>query len=225
MTDIQKQLFELQDKKYAEFQCKLTPGITLENCIGVRIPEVRKIAKSFIKSPDSEEFMNSLPHKYYDENILHSKLISEIKDFDYCIKKIEQFLPYMDNWAVCDTCSPKILKKNKVVLIDKIRKWSKSKEIYTCRFGIEMLQTFFLDEDFKPEYLEIPVEIISEEYYINMMIAWFFATALAKQWDSAIKIIEDKKLSIWVHNKTIQKAIESYRISDENKQYLRTLKL
>ena len=217
-------LFELQDKEYAKFQAKLTPGIEEENVIGVRLPLARKLAKEYIKDEESKTFLKTLPHKYYDENILHGMLVSEIKDYDTCIEEIDRFLPYVDNWAVCDTMIPKVLKKNKQDLLKRIKKWSKSKEVYTCRFGIKMLMSFYLDEDFKEEYLEIPASIHSDEYYINMMIAWFFATALAKKWNETIKYLENNKLDVWVHNKTIQKARESYRITDDQKEYLKSLK-
>ena len=156
--------------------------------------------------------------------MLHGILISEIKDYEQCICEVEKFLPYVDNWAVCDIMSPKVFKKNKEKLIKKIKSWISSDEVYTCRFGIEMLMSHFLDSDFKPEYLELPANVRSNEYYVNMMVAWFFQTALTKQWDSAIKYLEENKLSVWTHNKTIQKAKESYRISPERKQYLKTLK-
>ena len=222
--EILERLFELQDSEYADFQAKLTPTIKRETIIGVRVPVLRKFAKEIIKSGQGEAFMDSLPHFYYDENMLHSLLLSEIKDYDECIKRIEYFLPYIDNWAVCDILSPKIFRKHKGELIDKIRVWYKSKECYTCRFGIGMLMSHYLDDDFKPEYLEIAASIRSDEYYVNMMVAWFYATALAKQWGSTIPYIELRKLPVWVHNKTIQKSCESFRISSEQKAYLRTLK-
>ena len=168
--------------------------------------------------------MKDLPHEYYDENLLHSLLLSEMKDYDACIEAVDTFLPYVDNWAVCDTISPKIFKKNKTALLVKIKEWSLSKKTYTCRFGIKMLMSYFLDEDFKAEYLEIPLSVNSEEYYVRMMIAWFFATALAKKWDATIKYIEDQRLDRWTHNKTIQKARESKRITASQKEYLRSLK-
>lgn len=222
--DIQEKLFELRDAKYAEFQAKLTPNVPAESFIGVRVPLARALAKEYIKNPEHKQFMNILPHKYYDENMLHGLLISEMKDFDNCIFETDKFLPYVDNWAVCDIMSPKIFKKHKNDIIEKIREWSASEKTYTCRFGIEMLMSHFLDTDFKSEYLEIPSAIKSEEYYVNMMIAWYFATALAKQWESTICYIEKQILSPWVHNKTIQKACESYRITEEQKLYLRSLK-
>lgn len=229
---IRDQLFELQDKEYAEFQAKLTPGVSVDSIIGVRVPKLRAFAKHLIKDADSDdkcceikEFLNTLPHKYYDENILHGILISEIRDYEQCVQKVEEFLPYVDNWAVCDGLLPKIFQKNKEKLLVKINEWVSSKHTYTCRFGIRMLMNHFLDKDFKEEYIFIPGNVISQEYYVNMMIAWFYATALAKQWDAAVKILEKKQLGAWTHNKTIQKACESYRISPEQKEYLKTLKI
>ena len=221
----QELLFQLQDKGYRDFQSKLIPTIPVETIIGVRIPAIRKLAKEYGKDPESVEFLKQLPHTYYDENILHALLVAEIKDYEVCVKEVERFLPYVDNWAVCDIFSPKVFRKNKDKLIDKIREWTASDHPYTCRFGMEMLMTHFLDEDFRVEYLEIPATVHSEEYYVNMMIAWFYATALAKQWDATIGYIEDQRLDTWTHNKTIQKAIESYRITPEQKIYLRTLRV
>lgn len=217
-------LFDLQDKEYAAFQAKLTPTISPDLFIGVRVPMVRKLAKQLYKEGDYESFLKELPHKYYDENMLHGLLISQAKDYDICINQLEEFLPFVDNWAVCDIMSPKIFKKHKDELISKIKQWSASEHTYTCRFGLEMLMSFYLDEDFKTEYLEIPAAIRSDEYYVNMMIAWFFATALAKQWDDSITYIEDERLDVWTHNKTIQKARESFRITPEQKEYLKSLK-
>ena len=221
----QELLFQLQDKGYRDFQSKLIPTIPVETIIGVRIPAIRKLAKEYGKDPESVEFLKQLPHTYYDENILHAVLVAEIKDYEVCVKEVERFLPYVDNWAVCDIFSPKVFRKNKDKLIDKIREWTASGQPYTCRFGMEMLMTHFLDEDFRVEYLEIPATVHSEEYYVNMMIAWFYATALAKQWDATIGYIEDQRLDTWTHNKTIQKARESYRITPEQKEYLKTLKM
>lgn len=221
----QELLFQLQDKGYRDFQSKLIPTIPVETIIGVRIPAIRKLAKEYGKDPESVEFLKQLPHTYYDENILHALLVAEIKDYEVCVKEVERFLPYVDNWAVCDIFSPKVFRKNKDKLIDKIREWTTSGPPYTCRFGMEMLMTHFLDEDFRVEYLEIPAAVHSEEYYVNMMIAWFYATALAKQWDVAVGYIEKKCLDPWTHNKTIQKARESYRITREQKEYLKTLKV
>lgn len=221
---VTERLFELQDKSYSAFHCNLVPNIDKESIIGVRVPEIRKLAKEYKKDAECQEFLSTLPHKYYDENMLHGILLSGLKDYDEAIEKVEQFLPYVDNWAVCDTMSPKVFKKHKDKLIEKIKEWSASEHTYTSRFGVEMLMSFFLDEDFKEEYLEIPTRIRSEEYYVNMMIAWFMATALAKQWDATLPYLLDEKMDVWVHNKTIQKARESYRITPEQKEYLKSLK-
>lgn len=218
------ELLKLQDVSYGDFQAKLTPGIPREQFIGTRVPEVRKLAKKLMKKPGLTEFLQELPHNYFDENMLHALLLTEIKDYDECIAVVEAFLPYVDNWAVCDSISPKVFKKNKNRLIEKIQEWSASDETYTCRFGIKMLMAHFLDDSFRTEYLDIPASVHSEEYYVQMMIAWFFATALAKQWDETVKYIEEGRLDTWVHNKTIQKARESYRITPEQKEYLKTLK-
>ena len=225
MTDIQRKLKEIADEDYAAFQAKLTPNVDPENIIGIRIPVMRIVAREYFKDPEHVEFMRELPHKYYDENLLHGLLIEHIKDFDECVTELDRFLPYVDNWAVCDTCSPKVLKKNKPALLEKIREWAALEHAYTCRFGLKMLMSYFLDADFRPEYLEIPAAVKSEEYYVNMMIAWFFATALAKQWDETIPYIKENRLPAWVHNKTIQKAVESYRVTDEQKALLRSLRL
>lgn len=222
---IQEKLFDLGDKEYALFQAKLTPGVDIESVIGVRVPLARKLAKEIIKENDYEGFLRELPHKYYDENMLHGLLISEIKDYDTCVKEVEKFLPFVDNWAVCDIMSPKVFRRHKSELLAEIKRWTLSQHTYTCRFGLEMLMSHYLDGDFRAEYLEIPAGVKSREYYVNMMIAWFFATALAKQWDATIIYLEKKRLDKWVHNKTIQKAVESYRITPEQKEYLRTLKI
>ena len=222
--EIQKELFSLQDKEYMKFLSKLTPNVSEDTIIGVRIPEIRKLAKKLVKNDEYEDFLKELPHKYYDENLLHGAIISENKDFENCIELLNSFLPFVDNWAVCDTISPKIFKKHKKELIEKIKEWSQSDKTYTCRFGVEMLMTHFLDEDFKKEYLEMVANIHSEEYYVKMVIAWFFATALTKQWDYAVIYLENNRLDVWVHNKTIQKARESLRILEDKKGYLKGLK-
>lgn len=225
MTSLQQRLFKMRDEKYAAFQAKLTPGIPSESFIGIRVPILRAFAKEFIKEPEHETFLKHLPHNYYDENMLHGLIISLLKDYDKCIEMTDAFLPYVDNWAVCDIMSPKVFAKHKEDLLQKINTWSKSSHTYTCRFGLEMLMTHFLDKDFKPEYLEIPAIVKNEEsYYVNMMIAWFFATALAKQWDASLPYLTNNRLSTWCHNKTIQKACESFRITPEQKTFLRTLK-
>ena len=222
--EIQKELFSRQDKEYMKFLSKLTPNVSEDTIIGVRIPEIRKLAKKLVKNNEYEDFLKELPHKYYDENLLHGAIISENKDFENCIELLDNFLPFIDNWAVCDTISPKIFKKHKKELIEKIKEWSQSDKTYTCRFGVEMLMTHFLDEDFKKEYLEMVANIHSEEYYVKMVVAWFFATALAKQWDYAVIYLENNRLDVWVHNKTIQKARESLRILEDKKGYLKGLK-
>ena len=222
--NIKEELLALQDISYADFQAKLTPNIPRDLFIGVRVPELRKLSKRIADKPETSKFLKNLPHKYYDENMLHGLLISEIKNYNACIEAVDTFLPYVDNWAVCDIMSPKIFKKNKKALLEKIKEWSLSEKTYTCRFGIEMLMSYFLDDDFKPEYLKIPLSVNSEEYYVKMMIAWFFATALAKQWDATIKYMEDHRLDTWTHNKTIQKARESRRITPKQKEYLKSLK-
>ena len=191
----------------------------------VRVPVLRKFAKEFAKEVEVNDFVQQLPHKYYDENMLHSLLISQVKDYEECISLTDLFLPYVDNWAVCDIMSPKVFAKHKVALTERINTWINSRHTFTCRFGIETLMTHYLDKDFKADYLEISADVRSGEYYVKMMVAWFFATALAKQWDAAIPYIEQKRLAPWTHNKTIQKAIESYRITPEQKDYLRTLKI
>ena len=224
IDDIREDLFANQDIKYRDFQSKLTPNIDAQKAIGVRTPVLRKLAKEYAKRADISDFLESLPHEYFDENQLHAFIISEIKDYDECIKYINNFLPYIDNWATCDQLSPKIFKKYKDELLKEIKVWIKSKETYTIRFGIGMLMKYYLDDNFNPEYLDIVSDIKSDEYYVKMMLAWYFATTLAKQYDSAVKFIENQKLDIWIHNKTIQKAVESYRITPEQKNYLRSLK-
>ena len=222
--DITKRLFGLRDENYAAFQSRLTPGVPPETFIGVRLPLLRKLAKEYAGEPASDLFLKELPHQYYDENMLHALLISAMKETETMLSCLEAFLPYVDNWTVCDTLSPKAFKNNQVRLLDRTKAWIHSPHLYTVRFGIKTLMTFYLDEAFRPEYLALPASVHSEEYYVNMMTAWFFATALAKQWEAAVPYLENNVLDVWTHNKTIQKAIESYRITDEQKQYLRTLK-
>lgn len=224
MNEILKELYKYQDLKYADFSANLTPNLTRKDYIGVRVPNVRKIAKLFYKNNNYLSFINNLPHDYFEENMAHGLIISEYDDYEETIKALNIFLPYVNNWAVCDCIKPKTFKKNKDKLILTIKKWIRSNDTYTIRFGVSMLMSHYLDDDFKEEYLELVSKIESNEYYVNMMCAWYFATALAKQYETTIKYIEEKKLNVWVHNKTIQKAIESYRISDEQKNYLRTLK-
>ena len=222
---IREKLFALQDEKYRDFQQGLIPSVEQKEFIGIRTPALRKLAKELYNAGDLDEFFNDLPHKYFDENQLHAFAISEIKDFDECMKALEEFLPFVDNWATSDQMSPKVFKKNKEELFSHIKKWLGSDHTYTVRFGIGMLMQHFLDEDFDLSYPEMVAEIRSDEYYINMMIAWYFATALAKQYESILPFIEEKRLSPWTHNKAIQKSVESYRITDEQKTYLRRLKI
>lgn len=217
------ELKSLQDLKYRDFQSKLIPTIDQSTIIGVRMPGLRKLAKK-IDEKQAQIFMQDLPHTYYEENMLHSILISNMKNYDDCIDHLERFLPFVDNWAVCDCISPKIFTKNTDKLIEKIKLWAKSPHTYTVRVAICLLMKYFLDDEFKVEYLKIATRIRSEEYYVNMMVAWFFATALAKQWDDVIFVLEDNLLDEWTHNKTIQKARESFRITPEQKQYLKSLK-
>ena len=224
MKEIVDILYSKQDKKYRDFQAPLFPNINKERMIGVRTPELKKLAKELNGSDLANEFIKTLPHQYFDENQLHAFLISLIKDYQTCLKEVERFLPYVDNWGTCDQLSPKVFSKHKDELYISIKEWLKSKHTYTVRFAIGMLLGLYLDDFFREEHLELVSNIKSEEYYINMMIAWYFATALAKQYKTAIKYIEDKRLSPWVHNKTIQKAVESYRITDEQKVYLKSLK-
>ena len=218
-------LFELQDTDYRDFHSRLMPNIEYENIIGVRTPALRKLAKELAKHPQINEFLDALPHRYYEENNLHAFIIETIKDYDECVSRLDAFLPYVDNWATCDMMSPKVLKKHTGELYDRIKAWIASGETYAVRFGIELLMNLYLDEEFAPEYPELVVSVRSEEYYVNMMRAWYFATALAKQYDLILPFIEQRRLDAWTHNKTIQKAIESYRITDEQKAYLRTLKI
>ena len=223
--EIKTLLFEKQDIKYRDFQVKLIPGYVPDSMIGVRTPELRKLAKEFSKREDIDEFLNDLPHQYFDESQLHAFIISGMKDYDSCMEKLCAFLPYVDNWATCDQMSPKVFKKHRPELLLKINEWLKSEETYTIRFAVGMLMEHFLDEDFDISYPELVAGLRSDEYYVNMMIAWYFATALAKQYEAVIPFIENKRLDPWTHNKAIQKSIESYRITDEQKAYLRSLKV
>ena len=217
-------LMENREEEYALFEAKLAPTLPKEVFLGSRVPRLRAIEKQLRGTEEAEEFLRSLPHRYYDENLLHSILLSNRKDYAAVLAALDEFLPYVDNWAVCDTLNPKIFAKHREELLLKVREWIASPAPFTCRFGIDMLMTYYLDEAFLPEYAELPAAVRSEEYYVNMMIAWYYATALAKQWDSVIPFLEEERLSVWVHNKTIQKAIESYRITEEQKTYLRTLR-
>lgn len=224
LNQIKSDLFGMQDVKYKEFHTKLMPTVDKNTIIGVRIPDLRKMAKELSKKEDIDIFLNTLPHQYYEENNLHAFIIETEKNYDKCVERINKFLPYVNNWATCDSMRPKAFSKNTDKLIAEIENWIKSKKAYTVRFGIECLMTYYLDKEFNEKYLQSVCDIQSEKYYINMMRAWYFATALAKQYDSTVKYIENKKLDTWTHNKTIQKAVESYRITKEQKTYLKTLK-
>ena len=225
MTEIQTLLYAHQDEKYAQFVAKLIPTLPQERFIGVRTPEYKSIVRELGSSPEIEPFLHTLPHTFYEENILHSILICKIKDFSLCLAELDRFLPYVDNWAVCDGLNPPVFKKHHAELKALIPAWLCSDAVYTKRFGLHTLMAHFLEEDFDPALLDQAAALRSEEYYVNMMLAWLFAEALAKQWDAALPFLEQHRLERWTHNKAIQKAIESYRISAEQKEYLRTLKM
>lgn len=222
---IQEHLLSIQDIPYRDFHAKLMPNIDKERIIGIRVPILRAYAKEVRKTMCIEEFLKDLPHQYYEENNLHAFLIGETKDYDTCLLQMEEFLPYIDNWATCDAGAPKVFAKHRKELLPHIKKWISSERTYTIRFGINMLMRLFLAEEFEIKYAKMVAEIKSEEYYVNMMIAWYFATALAKQYDAIVPFLEQSVLERWTHNKTIQKACESYRITPEQKKYLRTLKI
>ncbi len=225
MTPIQEKLFQLQDLGYRDFHSKLMPTVCKDRIIGVRVPVLRNFAKELNKSELKAEFLNTLPHKYYEEDNLHAFLIEQIKDFDECISALDNFLLFVDNWATCDMMTPKVLGKNLPLLYEKIEEWSKSEHIYTVRFAAVTLMKFFMDEHLDKKHLNLLLEIESKEYYINMAIAWYLATALSSRWDLVIPYIEKQKFDKWIHNKAIQKSIESYRITKEQKEYLKTLKI
>ena len=225
ITDLHKKLYELQDLKYRDMQIKIIPNIDPESVIGVRTPELKAMAKEVLKAGDYMAFLGDLPHKYFEENQLHAFIISGIKDMDVCMEELEKFLPYVDNWATCDQMSPKIFKKHREILLIHIKKWITSGKTYSVRFGVGMLMEHFLDEDYDSKYPEMVAKLRSKEYYVNMMIAWYFATALAKQYESILPYIEEKRLDDWTHNKAIQKSVESRRITEEQKTYLKSLKV
>ena len=222
---VQARLFALQDTEYRDFQCRLIPNVAPNTVIGVRTPELRKFAKDFAKEPEAAEFLRILPHRYFEENNLHGFLIERMKDYDRVIAALDAFLPFVDNWATCDQLRPGVFAKRPPQLREQIQIWMASGHTYTVRFGIEMLMCLYLDDAFLQEYLDWIAAIRSDEYYVNMMTAWFFATALAKQYDAALPYIEERRLAPWTHNKAIQKAVESYRIADAQKAYLRSLKV
>ena len=225
ITDLHKKLYELQDLKYRDMQIKIIPNIDPESVIGVRTPELKAMAKEMLKAGDYMAFLGKLPHKYFEENQLHAFIISGIKDMDVCMEELEKFLPYVDNWATCDQMSPNIFKKHREILLIHMKKWITSGKTYSVRFGVGMLMEHFLDEDYDPKYPEMVAKLRSKEYYVNMMIAWYFATALAKQYESILPYIEGKQLDDWTHNKAIQKSVESRRITEEQKTYLKSLKV
>lgn len=225
MKEVQNKLFNLRDEKYKQFHAKLIPTVEPDCIIGIRTPVLREFANQFYKTPQAEIFMNELPHKYYEENNLHAFLLEKITDYNKLIAELNKFLPFVNNWATCDMMRPKTFKKHTDMLLCEIKKWIKSKHPYTVRFGIEMLMIYYLGDKFSPEFSQMVAEIKSDEYYVNMMIAWYFATALAKQYKATLPYLAEKRLDIWVHNKTIQKAIESYRITDEQKNELKALKI
>lgn len=224
VTEIREELFRMQDKKYRDFQKKLIPTVDPESVIGVRTPALRKYAKQLIKTSEISEFLKELPHQYFDEDQLHAFIVSEIKDYENCIEEVNRFLPFVNNWATCDQMSPKVFKKHREELCEEIKIWIHSEKTYTIRFGIGMLMEHFLDEDYDPIYPAMAAEVRSDEYYVNMMIAWYFATALAKQYDTIIPYIREMRLDVWTHNKTIQKAVESNRITPDQKGYLKGMK-
>lgn len=228
IEEIKDYLLKNQDLQYKQFHSSLMPTINSEVVIGIKVPILRNYTKELLKKYTIQSFIpffKDLPHQYYEENNIHAFLIEKINNYDECLFQLEQFLPYIDNWATCDMLNPKVFSKNKDKLLKKINEWIKSSHTYTIRFGIGMLMRYFLDKDFNSSYLELVYSIKSEEYYVNMMKAWFFATALAKQYDATLPLFQNKKLDIWTHNKAIQKAIESFRVPAEHKQYLKTLKI
>lgn len=224
MREIQEKLFALQDIKYKEFQSRLIPTVDPESIIGVRTPQLRKLAKELARMPQIGEFWRELPHTYYEENCLHAFTVETIRDYETCISCAESFLPYIDNWAVCDQFSPGVFGKNREKLLERIQDWLHSEHTYTVRYGVDMLMRWYLDEAFREEHLRMAAAVRLDDYYVKMALAWYFATALAKQYDSAIPYFEEGRLDAWVHKKAIQKAIESRRVSEERKAYLRGLK-
>ena len=217
-------LVAVRDEEYRAFQVKLVPNIPAETILGVRTPDLRQIAKELFESADREAFLKSLPHNYYEENLVHFFVLAMIKDFDSCVQGVEAFLPYVDCWPVSDQATPKVFRKNHEKLLPYIRKWIASDHVYTARFGLRMLMNEFLDDDFKAEYLELAANKKGEDYYLKMMVAWFFATALAKRYEETVPYFEKHRLDEWVHKKAIQKAVESYRVTDAHKAYLKSLR-
>lgn len=225
IEDVRKYLFENADESYRNFTANLNPIVDKNDIIGVRVPVIRTLAKKLKNTELAEKFIDCAPHRYLEENHLHGFLIESVKDFDKALAMTEDFLPYIDNWATCDGFRPKVFRKNLPSVYEKIKVWIKSDHTYTVRYAVGLLNSFFLDDAFENEHLSLVSGVKSDEYYINMMIAWYFATALSKQYDSAVKVIEEKALDKFTHNKAIQKACESFRVSDNHKSYLRTLKI
>ena len=221
---IRDRLFQLQDAGYREMQIRIIPTVSPDRIIGVRTPALREMAKQLAREEEIRGFLGDLPHRYFEEDQLHAFIISGMKDYDECLRELDRFLPYVDNWATCDQMSPRVFRKHRKELLDIIRAWIGSGKTYIIRFGIGMLMEHYLDEEFDPAYPEMAAAVRSEEYYVNMMTAWYFATALAKQYKTVLPFLENRELDEWTHNKAIQKAIESYRITPEQKDYLRTLK-
>lgn len=221
---IRAELFARQDAPYRTFTAKLIPNIDPACIIGVRAPALRQLAKALAGTPGAMEYTTLLPHRYHEENHLHAALIGNIRDYGALIAALDEFLPCVDNWAVCDSMRPTLFKTHPEPLPGDIRRWLGSDHLYTVRFGIGMLMSFYLDEYFRPEYAEWVAAVRSGEYYLDMMVAWYFATALAKQYDAVIPYLEENRLPRRTHNKTIQKAVESYRICDEQKAFLRSLR-
>ena len=224
IQEIREKLSSLQDLKYRDMQVRIIPSVKPESIIGVRTPELRKMAKELAQSREIGVFLENLPHKFFEENQLHAFIVSGMKDYRECLGTLNRFLPYVDNWATCDQMSPRVFKKHRPELMKSIRGWIGSAETYTIRFGIGMLMEHYLDEDYDPACPEMVAAVRSEEYYVNMMIAWYFATALAKQYEAVLPFITEHRLDTWTHNKAIQKAIESFRITPEQKEYLKSLK-
>lgn len=224
IIQIQNDLFSMRDLSYRAFHSRLIPTVSPDAIIGVRTPQLRRYAKQLAKTPNAALFLRTLPHTYYEENNLHAFLIELHKDYEQVLDELNTFLPFVNNWATCDAMSPRVLRSHTQELYPQVLDWMHSTHTYTIRYGIGTLLRHYLDEHFQPEHLTVVSSISSEEYYVNMMIAWYFATALAKQYPAAIPYLTERKLPQWVHNKTIQKALESYRISPETKQYLRTLR-
>lgn len=222
--EIRQRLFTLQDTKYQAFQAALIPNLPSESVIGVRIPALRKLAKEYAKREETAEFLRELPHTYYEENNLHGFLIETIRDYEAAIEALEAFLPYIDNWATCDSTAPKVFGAHLEELTERIRVWLRSDHAYTVRYGIGMLMRYYLDAAFRPEYPELVLSVSQDDYYVKMMQAWYFATALAKQYEAVLPYLEERRMERWTHNRTIQKAVESFRVPQEHKAYLRTLR-